>query len=85
MSQTILPTKVYRRVLQDEIAHHKPEHGTWYSDWGDYNDPANRERIARNILTARNVYEYPTRGLRDDLREYIALRIAPWLVGERLR
>jgi aspartate/methionine/tyrosine aminotransferase len=77
VNQYLLPSKAFEAVLAEEMASRRKP-GAWNPEWGDPT-PEKVEEIARNILRANKVYEYPTRGLRDDLREFVALRIAPWL------
>ena len=74
-NSALLPTKAYMLVLQREIERHKPEYGTWYENWGDYSDPANRERVGRNILESRYIFEYPTRGVLDEF----LLKVGRWI------
>lgn len=77
MSQSVLPTKVYNAALAEEMQRRRKP-GAWFEQWGEPT-PENVERVTRNTLAACRIYEYPTRGLRDDLREFVALHIAPWL------
>jgi hypothetical protein len=41
--------------------------------------PNERDRIARNICMSLKIYERADYGLLADLRELLALRLAPWL------
>ncbi len=68
----LLPPREYerelRRVIQECPA---PFEGV--------TDEKERQRKARNILMAQKVWERADYGLWADLRELIALRLAPWL------
>ena len=50
----------------------------WTGEFGALTDE-NVERVARNRLAAAKIWEYPTCGLKDGLRQTVALWLAPWL------
>jgi hypothetical protein len=73
----ILPPKEYRREM-DKMPELFP------GVFEGCTDRLERERKARNCLTSMKVYERADYGLLMDLRERVALRLAPWLrTGKR--
>lgn len=81
MSSTVLAPKEYRRELERTMQERKRH---WLSEFGEMT-PQNLERVGRNILTSYKIYERADYGRLADVREVIALRLAPWLAPHARR
>lgn len=71
-SSTILPPKEYRREMQK-----MPQ--IYPNVFEGCVNQLERDRKARNCLSSMKVFERADYGLFMDLREDVALRLAPWL------
>lgn len=79
MPSTILPPKEYAQQVSAIKARLAP---IWRED-GRAKVPSDEDRMARNVLTSEKIFERADRGILTDLRELVALRLAPWLKAAR--
>lgn len=72
MSATVLPPKEFRREMARMPA-------VFPAVFEGVTDPRERDRKASDCLNSMKIYERADYGPLTDVRELIALRIAPWL------